>query len=105
MKLKDCLWRWNFIWVVHLWFIRVVVFVFLQLLVNFVLRLDVLHVGDEDGADSDAGQDAHDRRQDKHQTNHHASEVNARHAVEDNENIGVGQVLEAVVDADWEHGH
>ena len=52
----------------YLGLLRVVVLRLLGLLLFAALQ--VLHVGDEDGADADAGQNAHDRRQDEHETDH-----------------------------------
>ncbi len=68
-------------------------------------RLNILHVRDKNWADSDAGEDAHYRRQNEHQTDHDTSEVDAGHAVHDDEDVLLGQVLEAVVNADGEHCH
>lgn len=42
-------------------------------------------------------QNTHDRRKDEHQSNHHASEINARDAIKDDENVGVGEFIEAEV--------
>lgn len=53
-------------------------------------------------ADGDAAEYAHDRRQHEHQANHDAGKVDAGHAVQDDEHVGIGQLFHAEEDAGGE---
>ena len=41
--------------------------------------------------DGNAGEDAHDGGEDQHQPHHHAGKVHGEHAVQDDEDVVVGQ--------------
>lgn len=60
-----------------------------------------LHVISEQGRDSDASQHTHDRCKYQHETNHDTSKVDARHAVQNNEDVLVCQLVEAKVETNW----
>ena len=64
---------------------------------------EVLHVGGENSGHTDAGQDAGNWSQDQHETDHDTGEVHAGHTVQDDEDVGIGQSTEAVVETDGEH--
>jgi hypothetical protein len=69
---------------------------------SLTAAFQVLHVGGERGGDGDATEDAHDRREDEHQTNHDSGEVDGGDAVKDDEDVVVVQLRKAVVDAGGE---
>eukprot|EP00053_Salpingoeca_punica_P010929 m.97584 g.97584 ORF g.97584 m.97584 type:complete len:573 (+) comp15536_c0_seq2:800-2518(+) len=65
--------------------------------------VNVAHVGAEHAGDANAGQDAGDGGEDKHEADHDAGEVDAGDAVEDDEDVLVGEAAEAEVEADRHH--
>lgn len=86
----------------HFGFLKVVASVPLDFL---LLRgyLELLAVGGKNGRDANTRQYAHDRSKDQHQTNHDTSKVDAGHSIQDDEDIGIGQFGEAVIEPDGKH--
>ena len=66
---------------------------------SLTAAFQVLHVGREGSWHGDASKDAHDGRENEHETDHDSGEVDRRDAVQDDEDVVVVQPGEAVVEA------